>query len=161
MCCVPRRRQRNRFSTLLAPGHVPRVCGEIKRVSLVQGEDRNQTQAVQVLTSDTLESSPSLPKLNNLFAIIHLHDCHESIKYFFIHQIFLQAVFSLFIPSFFLLFRPSASCFISANLHAKNSAKCVIFLQIFHIFLHMNLAHFSVFFAGNCMAIFHIFRAFS
>ena len=43
----------------------------------------------------------------------------------------------------------------------KNTAKCVTFLQIFHI----NFAHFSVFFAGkfaeNCMAIFHIFQALS
>ena len=31
----------------------------------------------------------------------------------------------------------------------KNTAKCVSFLQIFHIFLHMNFAHFSVFFAGK------------
>ena len=47
----------------------------------------------------------------------------------------------------------------------KTQWNASLFCKFFIYFLHMNLAHFSVFFAGkcagNCMAIFHIFRAFS
>ena len=60
----------------------------------------------------------------------------------------------------------------AVNLCEKNRAKCAKlicekhcemrhFSTNFPYFLHMNLAYFSVFFAGNRMAIFHIFRAFS
>ena len=47
----------------------------------------------------------------------------------------------------------------------KTQRNALLFCKFFIYFLHMNLAHFSVFFAGkfagNCMVIFHIFRAFS
>ena len=50
------------------------------------------------------------------------------------------------------------------NLFAKNSAKCVNFLQILRCLLQINLAHFSVFFAGklaeNWMAILYNFNLF-
>ena len=57
----------------------------------------------------------------------------------------------------------------ASNSSAKNTAKYFIFLQILlqilRCFLHINMAHFSVFFAGklteNWMAILYIFQAFS